>query len=147
MLKAIEEVKATQRAAEIPLNVLSLTASSEYVRVNESVTLFCALDGTNATVTWSHYVSGSSEILVDNAEPTLVIENARLEDSGVYFCSSGDSEQNRSVEIYVYEEPIIFDELVDVQLNESMKADLDCSVQQGTDLTFTWIESDEIKVR
>ena len=147
MLKAIEEVKATQRAAEIPLNVLSLTASSEYVRVNESVTLFCALDGTNATVTWSHYVSGSSEILVDNAEPTLVIENARLEDSGVYFCSSGDSEQNRSVEIYVYEEPIIFDELVDVQLNESMKADLDCSVQQGTDLTFTWIASDEIKVR
>jgi hypothetical protein len=143
VLKAIEEVKAKQRATEIPANVLSLTTSSEYVGVNESVTLFCALDGTNATVTWSHYVSSSSEILVENAEPTLVIERARLKDSGVYFCSSG--EQNRSVEVYVYEKPVILDELVHVQLNESMKADLECSVQRGTDLTFTWVASDQIK--
>ena len=143
VLKAIEEVKAEQKASKMPANILSLTVSSEYVRVNESVTLICTLDGTNATVTWSHFVSGSSKLLFDEAEPTLEIENARLEDSGVYFCSSG--EQNRSAEIYVYEEPIIKNELVEVQLNDSLKADLDCSVQQGTDLTFTWIASDQIK--
>ncbi|CBY39657.1 unnamed protein product, partial [Oikopleura dioica] len=141
----IEEVKVKQKVTETLANILSLTVSSEFIIINESVMIFCALDRTNATVTWSHYASGIREQFVNNSDATLKIENVKLEDSGVYFCSSG--EQSRSVEIYVYEEPFIVDELVDVQLNQSMKVDLDCLVQQGTDLTFTWIASDQIKIR
>ncbi|CAG5113610.1 Oidioi.mRNA.OKI2018_I69.chr2.g7700.t1.cds [Oikopleura dioica] len=138
LYEAIQEAEAKLKAAEFQkaAEVLSIHASSEYVRVNESVTVVCELDKSNATVTWTHFAAENSIRVIENSDALLELTDVRLEDTGVYFCSSGGN--NKSVEIFVYEEPVILAQLEVVQMNQT-EVNLECQVEKGSDLTFTWI--------